>query len=119
MRNVIEAKLVVCYSLLLGTYNNINWTSNSIEFCFFFSEIIMFWLLTFLLAAIGCVHTQLTAQTSIAPELRECYYDPLLLNRNNLPPTTIPVLIDIIRKVEDNPNINMDLRQLSTLLLHT
>lgn len=72
-----------------------------------------------MVAVVGTTHGQLTAQSSIAPELRECYFDPILLNRNNLPPTTIPVLIDIIRRIEDNPDVNMDLRQLSALLLHT
>lgn len=61
---------------------------------------------------------QRTAQKTVAPILRECYSDPLLLNRNNLPPTTIPVLIDIIRQLENHPNINVDLRQMSTMLLH-
>lgn len=78
----------------------------------------MYWL-PLLVAIAGCANAQLTAQTSVAPELRECYLDPLLLNRNNLPPSTIPVLIDIIQKIENNPNLNVDLRQLSALLLHT
>lgn len=79
----------------------------------------MYWLPLFLLAVAGYIQAQQTAQTSVAPELRECYLDPLLVNRNNLPPATIQVLIDIIQKIEDNPNVNVDLRQLSALLLHT
>ncbi|CAH2989442.1 unnamed protein product [Chilo suppressalis] len=80
----------------------------------------MDWLLVFFLIAIANgAHGQATAQSSVAPELRECYMDPNLVNRNNLPPTTMPVLIDIIRKIENNPNINLDLRMLSTQLLHT
>ncbi|XP_026732255.1 uncharacterized protein LOC113497022 [Trichoplusia ni] len=79
----------------------------------------MFWLSLFLVAIVGSVHAQQTAQTRVADELSECYRDPNLLNRNNLPPVTIQVLIDIIRKIEDNPNVNMDLRQLSAVLLHT
>ncbi|XP_049877845.1 uncharacterized protein LOC126375043 [Pectinophora gossypiella] len=78
----------------------------------------MYRLAIVLLAATGA-YAQLTAQTSVAPELRECYMDSNLVNRNNLPPTTIPVLIDIIRQIEDNPNVNVDLRQLAVLLLHT
>lgn len=78
----------------------------------------MFWLAVVLTVA-STAHAQLTAQSSLAPELRECYTDPLLVDRNNLPPTTMPVLIDIIRKIEDNPNVNVDLRQLAVLLLHT
>lgn len=81
----------------------------------------MYWLPLFLAVLTGGAHAQLTAQTSVAPELRECYQDPLLVNRNNLPPTTIQVLIDIIRKIEDDPNVtmNMNLREISALLLHT
>ncbi|CAH2050318.1 unnamed protein product, partial [Iphiclides podalirius] len=78
----------------------------------------MYWLAIMVLG-VSSAHAQLTAQSSLAPELRECYTDPLLLNRNNLPPTTMPVLIDIIRKIEDNPDVNVDLRQLAVLLLHT
>ncbi|XP_061708773.1 uncharacterized protein LOC133518964 [Cydia pomonella] len=76
----------------------------------------MWWLV--LAVAISSAHGQLTAQTSVAPELRECYTDPAL-NRNNLPPATISVLVDIIQKIEDHPNVNMDLRQIATTLLHT
>ncbi|CAK1539931.1 unnamed protein product [Leptosia nina] len=79
----------------------------------------MIWIaITLGIAATG-VNAQLTTQSSIAPHLRECYMDPLLLDRNNLPPTTLPVLIDIIQKIEDDPNVNMDLRQLIVQLLHT
>lgn len=67
----------------------------------------------------GNGESQLTAQTSVAPELRECYMNTTLINRNNLPPTSIAVLIDIIQKIEDNPNINIDLRQMAVVLLHT
>lgn len=78
----------------------------------------MFWF-TAVLIAIPCARAQLTAQSSLAPDLRECYTTPQLVDRNNLPPATMPVLIDIIRKIEDNPNVNVDLRQLAVLLLHT
>lgn len=78
----------------------------------------MFWLILTILG-VTQVQAQLTAQSSIAPELRECYTNLLLLDRNNLPPTTMPVLIDIIQKIEDHPNVNVDLRQLAVLLLHT
>uniref|UniRef100_A0A2A4K3Q3 VWFA domain-containing protein n=1 Tax=Heliothis virescens TaxID=7102 RepID=A0A2A4K3Q3_HELVI len=79
----------------------------------------MYWLPVFLVAMLGGAHAQQTAQTRVADTLSECYRNPLLMNRNNLPPVTVPVLIDIIRKIEDNPNVNMDLRQLSAVLLHT
>ncbi|XP_075971845.1 uncharacterized protein LOC142973741 [Anticarsia gemmatalis] len=79
----------------------------------------MYWLPILLVTIVGCTQAQQTAQTRVASELSECYSDTTLVNRNNLPPVTIQVLIDIIRKIEDNPNVNMDLRQLSAVLLHT
>lgn len=79
----------------------------------------MYWLPILLVAVLGRAQAQQTAQTRVADSLSECYSNPDLVNRNNLPPVTMQVLIDIIRKIEDNPNVNMDLRQLSTVLLHT
>ncbi|XP_050666239.1 uncharacterized protein LOC126966309 [Leptidea sinapis] len=79
----------------------------------------MLWLALLLAAASCSVHAQLNAQSSVAPDLRECYTAPYLVDRNNLPPTTLQVLIDIIQKIEDDPNVNVDLRQLVLLLLHT
>lgn len=80
----------------------------------------MYWLSALLLAAFAKgAHAQSTAQTSVAPDLRECYTDPILLNRNNLPPTTMQTLIDIIRQIEDNPNVRVDLRVMAAWLLHT
>ncbi|XP_045773482.1 uncharacterized protein LOC123872922 isoform X1 [Maniola jurtina] len=78
----------------------------------------MLWLAIIILAAPSYVRAQATAQTNVAPDLRECYTDPRLLDRNNLPPATMPVLISIIQSIEDNPNAsNFDLRQLSVLIL--
>lgn len=80
----------------------------------------MYWLPALLLMAYATgAHAQATAQTSVAPDLRECYIEPSLLNRNNLAPANINILIDIIRKIEDDPNVNIDLRTLAALLLHT
>lgn len=79
----------------------------------------MHWSVVLMAMAIGGARAQLTAQSSVAPDLRECYTNATLLNRNNLPPTTVAVLIDIIRKIEDSPNVNVDLRQLAVSLLHT
>ncbi|CAH2102610.1 unnamed protein product [Euphydryas editha] len=79
----------------------------------------MIWLVMILLTAASGVHGQVNAQSSVAPLLRECYTNPELLNRNNLPPTTMPVLIDIIRKIEDDSNVNMDMRQLVASILQT
>lgn len=79
----------------------------------------MYWIALALLAIMDTAHAQMTAEANVAPDLRECYTDPELLNRNNLPPVTIQVLIDIIQRIEDNPNVNVDLRVLAVLLLHT
>ncbi|KAL4702983.1 hypothetical protein ACJJTC_008761 [Scirpophaga incertulas] len=80
----------------------------------------MFWIPALLLVTVTTgAQAQATAQSSVAPELRECYLNTTLLDRNNLPPTSMAVLIDIIRKLEDNPNINLDLRMLATQILHT
>lgn len=80
----------------------------------------MYWLAVLMLTATGvAAQTVQTAMSSVAPDLRECYMNGSLLDRNNLPPATMPVLIDIIRKIEDDPNNVFDLRQLSVLLLHT
>lgn len=79
----------------------------------------MYQIAVLLLAALASTaYGQGTTQTSVAPQLRECYIEPNLVDRNNLPPTTISILIDIIRQIEDNPNINIDMRQLSASLLH-
>lgn len=80
----------------------------------------MYWLAVLVLTATGVsAQTVQTAMSSVAPELRECYMNATLLNRNNLPPATMPVLIDILRKIEDDPNNILDLRQIAVLLLHT
>lgn len=83
------------------------------------SDAKMYWPAILLAVAFSGAHAQLTAQSSVAPEIRDCYTNVSILNRNNLPPTTMSVLIDIIQKIEDNPNVNMDLRTLSAILLHT
>ncbi|KAI8438407.1 hypothetical protein MSG28_010941 [Choristoneura fumiferana] len=79
----------------------------------------MYWLPLLVGLLASGAYGQLTAQSSVAPALRECYTDTLLQNRNNLPPATINVLIDIIRHVEDAPNVNMGLREIAVSLLHT
>lgn len=79
----------------------------------------MYWLVALMLTAGVSAQMLPTATLNVAPELRECYMNETLMNRNNLPPATMPVLIDILRKIEDDPNNVIDLRQLSVLLLHT
>ncbi|GBP39811.1 hypothetical protein EVAR_88313_1 [Eumeta japonica] len=71
------------------------------------------------LATVALASAQLTAQKNVAPELRECYSNVTLINRNNLPPTSIQVLIDLIQNIEDNPSVNVGLREMAVLLLHT
>ncbi|XP_063395064.1 uncharacterized protein LOC134680017 [Cydia fagiglandana] len=68
----------------------------------------------------GCVVKSLaqTAGKTLSPFLRDCYSEPNLLDRNNLPPMTLSVLLDIIRKIEDHPNAVGDIRQISTAIMH-
>ncbi|GBP39809.1 hypothetical protein EVAR_88311_1 [Eumeta japonica] len=65
------------------------------------------------------VYAQDGVRTIISDYLVECYSEPGLLDRNNLPPMTLPVLLDIIRKIEEHPNLIGNLRQISTFIVHT
>lgn len=60
---------------------------------------------------------QENAQTRIPLSLAECYEDPYLLNRDNRLPLTLNTLIELIRKVEDTPGFNQDIRQMAAGLL--
>ncbi|KAI8438403.1 hypothetical protein MSG28_010941 [Choristoneura fumiferana] len=93
--------------------------TNFQSYAFDLEGIKMYWLPLLVGLLASGAYGQLTAQSSVAPALRECYTDTLLQNRNNLPPATINVLIDIIRHVEDAPNVNMGLREIAVSLLHT
>lgn len=60
---------------------------------------------------------QENAASSVAPSLLECYNNSYLLDRNARLPSTINVLIELIRKVEDGP-ASLDARQLAIQLIH-
>ncbi|OXU23557.1 hypothetical protein TSAR_013207 [Trichomalopsis sarcophagae] len=71
-------------------------------------------LLCFVVAGVSC---QENAIKNISPSLIECY-DGDTYEKWNLLPHSMETLIAIIRKIEDSPGLNMDLRQLSTAILH-
>ncbi|XP_076670473.1 uncharacterized protein LOC143369896 isoform X2 [Andrena cerasifolii] len=75
----------------------------------------LFCLLTFLALT---VHAQENAARSLSPSLRECYENKYLLQRDNRLPHTLNTFISILRKIENAPGLNMDLRSLSVALLH-
>ncbi|XP_055907515.1 uncharacterized protein LOC129942548 [Eupeodes corollae] len=70
------------------------------------------------IAAPPSTWAQENAQLQIPPSLVECYNTSYYMNRDNRLPSTINTLIDLIRKVENSPDFNMDARQLSVALLH-
>ncbi|XP_076261704.1 uncharacterized protein LOC143197278 isoform X1 [Rhynchophorus ferrugineus] len=54
--------------------------------------------------------------TSVPQELQPCYrqsYTPV-----SRPPLTVPVLLELLRKIEINPNCTMNTRRLTTWLMH-
>lgn len=63
------------------------------------------------------VLAQENTASSVAPSLLECYNNSYLQDRNTRLPSTINVLIDLIRKVEDGPT-SLDARQLAVQLIH-
>lgn len=63
-------------------------------------------------------NAQENIQTRIPNSLAECYEKPELLERDTRLPMNINILIELIRKVEDDPNDNRDMRQLAISLLH-
>lgn len=70
------------------------------------------------LTIIQIVYSQENAQTRIPVSLEECYQDPEIFERDNRLPMTINILIELIRKMEDNRGYEQDIRQLSVSLLH-
>ncbi|XP_058462010.1 uncharacterized protein LOC131437003 [Malaya genurostris] len=66
------------------------------------------------------VHAQVqeNIQTRVAPSLLECYENPALFERDNRLPMTMNMLIELVRKIEDEPQFTQDIRQLTTGLLH-
>ncbi|XP_039275813.1 uncharacterized protein LOC111043364 [Nilaparvata lugens] len=56
-------------------------------------------------------------KASIPDTLLPCYKHPLLKTKDLLLPMSMPVLINLVRKVENYQGLNMDMRSLSTTLL--
>ncbi|KAK0090898.1 hypothetical protein PV325_000064 [Microctonus aethiopoides] len=74
-----------------------------------------------LIAIIGVlcgVSAQENAQRKLSNALLECYNTTEILLKDNHLPHNMHAFIAILRKIEDNPELQMDLRQLSVALLH-
>lgn len=57
-------------------------------------------------------------KASIPDSILECYKYPMYFNKDNLMPMTMNTLISLIRKIEDYQSYAMDMRTLSSALLH-
>uniref|UniRef100_A0A8D8RA19 N-acetylmuramoyl-L-alanine amidase n=1 Tax=Cacopsylla melanoneura TaxID=428564 RepID=A0A8D8RA19_9HEMI len=57
-------------------------------------------------------------KASIPDSLLECYKYPMYFNKDNLLPMTMNTLISLVRKIEDYQSYAMDMRTLSSALLH-
>lgn len=64
------------------------------------------------------VSAGINTEAVLSPFLKECYSETKLLDRNYLPPMTLPVLLDILRKIEDHPSILGNMRQIATGIVH-
>lgn len=67
---------------------------------------------------ISRVETQENAQRKLSNGLLECYNSTLTVLKDNQLPHNMHTFIAILRKIEDSPNLIMDLRQLTVSLLH-
>lgn len=65
-----------------------------------------------------CVYSQENAQTRIPNSLVECYMNGENYERDYRLPSTINLLIDLIRKIEDATRGTLDMRQIAVGLLH-
>lgn len=61
---------------------------------------------------------QPNVQFRIPAALDECYRIPALFNRDSRLPSNINILIELIRKIEDTPHSNVDIRQVAATLVH-
>uniref|UniRef100_A0A182MR66 Uncharacterized protein n=1 Tax=Anopheles culicifacies TaxID=139723 RepID=A0A182MR66_9DIPT len=64
------------------------------------------------------VDAQENVLTRVAPSLLECYQNAHIFERDNRLPMTMNMLIELIRKVEDTPGFQQDIRQLAISILH-
>lgn len=75
-------------------------------------------LLCFFTVFILAVRAQENGLRVLSPFVQDCYENKYLLERDNRLPHTLNTLIAILRKIEDDKNLNMDIRSLSITLLH-
>lgn len=54
----------------------------------------------------------------VAAHLQDCYRRREIFERDNRLPMTPNMLIELLRKVEDTPGINLNIQQFTTSLLH-
>ncbi|CAD6222326.1 GSCOCG00000914001-RA-CDS [Cotesia congregata] len=66
----------------------------------------------------SCVQTQENAQRKLSSGLLECYNSSFVVLKDNHLPYTMDTFIAILRKIEDSPSFNMDLRQFTVSLLN-
>lgn len=78
------------------------------------SKIVTYLLLLFVSACLA----QDNAQPRVAPLLQECYRQREIFERDSRLPMTPHMLIELIRKIEDSPGFNLDIRQLTIALVH-
>ncbi|XP_058059144.1 uncharacterized protein LOC131209978 [Anopheles bellator] len=71
-----------------------------------------------LLASEEEVAAQENVLTRVAPSMLECYESANIFERDNRLPMTMNMLIELIRKVEDTPGFQQDIRQLAISVLH-
>ncbi|XP_049298889.1 uncharacterized protein LOC125771851 isoform X2 [Anopheles funestus] len=64
------------------------------------------------------VEAQENVLTRVAPSMLECYENGHIFERDNRLPMTMNMLIELIRKVEDSPGFQQDIRQLAISMLH-
>lgn len=75
-------------------------------------------LLLLLLLSIASLSTaQDNAQNTIARALRRCYQDRNIFERDNRLPMTPQMLVELIRRVEDQPTFTLNIRQMATSML--
>lgn len=64
------------------------------------------------------VMAQENVQNRIARSLEECYRNRYIYERDNRLPMTINTLIELVKKVEDTPGLNMDIREVALSFVH-
>lgn len=64
------------------------------------------------------VMAQENAQTRLPRSLEDCYRVRDIYERDNRLPMTINTLIELVKKVEDTPGLNMDMREVALSLIH-